>query len=253
MGSTVDDALSIVRVTILGRATLDVWLGRVVSVNKDGTTSAGVITARAATAAKSNGVVLLLVGANGVGTALDTLLNVDPGNIGLDIERLWALWRELQKLLHVEKLDAVAGALRSDDEGVLQDLHLAPDDGVVLGRKTTKVLELTIPSDLRERGTVGLTDGDEFTALVGPSPGARSVTDSITKLGVRLEVVQVYVLALVGLIEVRFCESRVLSRVLVLSHTWSASPFTASTRPFLHSILFLLARFLSKPAHFLLS
>jgi len=86
VGSTVDDALSIVRVTILGRATLDVWLGRVVSVNKDGTTSAGVITARAATAAKSNGVVLLLVGANGVGTALDTLLNVDPGNIGLDIE-----------------------------------------------------------------------------------------------------------------------------------------------------------------------
>lgn len=189
MGSTVDDALSIVGVTILGRATLNVRLSGVFGVNEDGATSAGVVTARAATAAKSNGVVFLLVGANGVGTALDTLLNVDPGDIGLDVESFRALRRELEELLHVEELDSVTDSFGSDDESVLEDLHLTPDDRVILSRKTAKVLKLTILGDLREGSTVGLTNGDEFTALVGPTPGTRTFTNSITELGVRLEVV----------------------------------------------------------------
>jgi hypothetical protein len=182
-------------VAILGRATLNVWLGNIICVDENGATCAGVVTARASTTAKSNDVVLLLVGADSVGTSGYTLGNVHPSNILLDVEGLGILGVKLEKLLHVEELDAVTDTLRANDEGILQDLHLAPDDGVILGRQTTKVLELTLLGDLGERSTVSLTDSNKFAALVGPSPGTGTFTDSVTELGVRLEVVHVNVLA----------------------------------------------------------
>jgi hypothetical protein len=54
----------------------------------------------------------------------------------------------------------VANTFRSDNEAVANDLYFTPDDGVVVGWKTTEVLQFTLLRDLREGGTVGLTDGN---------------------------------------------------------------------------------------------
>jgi len=90
----------------------------------------------------------------------------------------------------------VADTFGADDEAVANNLDLTPDDGVVVGGEATKVLELAILGDLGEGGTVSLTDGNEVSALVRPTPGTTSLANSITELLVRLEVVHVDVLAL---------------------------------------------------------
>jgi hypothetical protein len=189
--TTVHDALSVVSVAVLGRATLNVRLGDIISVDEDGSTSTGVVTTGTSTAAKSDSVVLLLVRTDSVRASGNTLGEVNPSNVGLDVEGLRVLWRELEELLHVKELNTVADTLRSDDESVLQDLHLAPDDRIVLGGEPAKVLEFTFLGDLRKRGTVGLTNGNELAALVGPSPGAGTFTNGITELSMGLEVVHV--------------------------------------------------------------
>jgi hypothetical protein len=170
VGSTVNNALSIVGVAVLGRATLNVRLGDVVGVDEDGATSAGVVATGASTAAESDDIVLLLVGTDSVGASGNTLGKIDPGNVLLDIEDLGALRVKLEELLHVEELDTVTDTLGANDKGVFEDLHLAPDDGVVLGGKATKVLELTLLGDLGESSTISLTNGDELAVFVGPSP-----------------------------------------------------------------------------------
>jgi hypothetical protein len=104
VGSAVDDALSVVGVAVLGRTALKVWLGWVIHVDVHGTTTASVIATGTTTAAKGNSVVLLLVGADSVGASLDTLRNINPRNIGLDVKGLGVLGRELKQLLHVEEL-----------------------------------------------------------------------------------------------------------------------------------------------------
>jgi hypothetical protein len=104
VGSAVDDALSVVGVAVLGRTALKVWLGWVIHVDVHGTTTASVIATGTTTAAKGNSVVLLLVGADSVGASLDTLRNINPRNIGLDVKGLGVLGRELEQLLHVEEL-----------------------------------------------------------------------------------------------------------------------------------------------------
>ena len=170
VGSAVDNALSIVGVSVLGCATLNVRLGDVVGVDEDGPTGAGVAAALGCTTAESDDVVLLLIRTDSVGGSDNTLSQVDPCNVLLDVEGLGALGVEIEELLHVEELDTVTGTLGTNDKSVLEDLHLAPDDRVVLGGKATKVLELTIFGHLGESSTVGLTNGDELTVLVSPSP-----------------------------------------------------------------------------------
>jgi hypothetical protein len=54
----------------------------------------------------------------------------------------------------------VANTFGSNNEAVANDLDFTPDDGVVVGWKTTEVLQFTLLRNLRERGTVGLTDGN---------------------------------------------------------------------------------------------
>lgn len=90
MGSTVDNALAIVSVAVLGRAALNVRLGDIIGVDVDGTTGAGVVAARATTATESSNVVELLVGTDSVGASGNTLGEVDPGNVGLDVKGLGA-------------------------------------------------------------------------------------------------------------------------------------------------------------------
>jgi hypothetical protein len=54
----------------------------------------------------------------------------------------------------------VTNTFGADNEAVTNNLDLTPDDGVVVGRKTTKVLELAVLGDLGKGGTVSLTNGN---------------------------------------------------------------------------------------------
>lgn len=191
--ATVDNALSIVSVAILRRAASLEGLVGVFHVDEDGTTSTSVVAAGAAAAANGNSVAELLVGNNVVGAAGDTIGEVHPANISPDVEGLGVPWAQLEQLLHVEELDAVAGALRSDNQGIPDLLDLAPNDGVIVGGQTTEVFELTFLGDLSEGSAVGLANGNKFSAtlLVCPTPAATALTDGITKLRVGLEVVEV--------------------------------------------------------------
>jgi hypothetical protein len=170
MRSTVDDALSVVGVTITRSAALNIRLGGVIKVDEDRTTSASVVTTRTAARAAGNSVVFLLVANDGVRTSSNTLGDVEPRNILLDIKDLGVLRRELEQLLQVEKLNTVTNTLGSDEECVANLLDLTPDDRVVVGWQAAKVLELTILGDFRERSAIGLTNSNELTALVNPTP-----------------------------------------------------------------------------------
>ena len=163
--SSVDNALSVMSVAILAVATLNIRLSGVVHVNEHGSTSAGVVTTGATASTAGDGVVLLVVGDDSVGTALDTLIDVDKSSILLDIESVGLLGRELKQFLQVEDLDMVTDTFGTDNEAVTNNLDLTPDDGVVVGRKTSKVLQLAVLGNFGERSTVSLTDGN----LVGIS------------------------------------------------------------------------------------
>jgi hypothetical protein len=97
--STVDNALSVMGVAVLAAATRDVRLGGVVHVDVYGSTSAGVVTTGATASTAGDGIVLLFVGNNSVGTALDTLVDVDESSVGLDVESVGFLGGKLKQLL----------------------------------------------------------------------------------------------------------------------------------------------------------
>jgi len=195
-------------VAILWGATSLVGLCGVINVDEDRATSTGSVAASAATTANSNGVVKLLVGNDVVRTARDTVGDVHPANVLLDVEGLGVLGAELEQLLHVEELDTVANTLRSDDQSVSDLLDLAPDDTVVAGGQTSEVFELTLLGHFGEGGTIGLTNGNELPAsgLVSPAPAAGAFTNSITELGVGLEVVEV----LESMVSLLFSNQRLL-------------------------------------------
>jgi hypothetical protein len=166
--STVDNALSVMSVAVLAVATLNVRLGGVVHVDEHGSTSTGVVTTGTTASTAGNGIVLLFVGDDSVGAALDTLVDVDKGSVLLDVESVRLLGRELEQLLQVKDLDVVTNTLGTNNEAVTNDLDLTPNNGVVVGGKASKVLQLTVLGDFGERSTVSLTDGD----LIGISFGS---------------------------------------------------------------------------------
>jgi hypothetical protein len=170
-----------------------VRLVRIINVNKDDATSAGVVAANAAATANSSSPATLLVSNDVVRATRNTIGDVHPANILLNIEDLGVPGAQLEQLLHIEELNAMANALRSDDKSVSDLLDLAPDDAVVAGRQASKVFELTLLGDFCESGTVGLANGDELSAgtLVSPAPATRALTNGITELCVSLEVVEV--------------------------------------------------------------
>lgn len=166
--STVDNALSVVSVAVLAVATLDVRLGGVVHVDEHGSTSTGVVATGTTASTAGDGIVLLLVGDDSVGTALDTLVDVDKGSVLLDVESVRLLGRELEQLLQVKDLDVVTNTLGTNNEAVTNDLDLTPNNGVVVGGKASKVLQLTVLGNFGERSTVSLTDSN----LIGISFGS---------------------------------------------------------------------------------
>jgi hypothetical protein len=99
VGATVDDALSIVCVAILASTALDVGLSGILHVDEHWSTLTGVISTGSTTGAVSNCVSELFVGNNGVCSALNTLVDVDKGNVLLDVESLRVLGRKFEYLL----------------------------------------------------------------------------------------------------------------------------------------------------------
>jgi hypothetical protein len=99
VGATVHDALSVVCVAVLASTALDVGLGGVLHVDEHWATFTGVISTGSTTRAVSNRVSELFVGNNGVCPTLDTLVDVDKGNVFLDVESLGVLGRKLEDLL----------------------------------------------------------------------------------------------------------------------------------------------------------
>ena len=95
-----------------------------------------------------------------MGTTLDTLVDVDKSNILNLVKGVRLLGRKLEQLLQVKDLDVMSNTFRPNNERVAEDFDLTPDDRVILGGKTTKVLELALLGNLREGSTVGLADGN---------------------------------------------------------------------------------------------
>jgi hypothetical protein len=158
--TTVNDTLTVVNVPVTGKASLNIGLGWVLHVDEHGTTSTSIVTAWSTAGSAGNGVVLLLVGDDGVGTTLDTLVDVDKSNILNLVKGVRLLGRKLEQLLQVKDLDVMSNTFRPNNERVAEDFDLTPDDRVILGGKTTKVLELALLGNLREGSTVGLADGN---------------------------------------------------------------------------------------------
>lgn len=112
---------------------------------------------------------------------------------------------KLLQLAHVEDLHAVIVGLAPNDDVALVPLDLPPHGGQragVLGQ-AAQVDELALLADLGERRAVLLSDGDELASLaVGPAPGAGAETILAAELGMGLEVVEIQVLALEGILGV---------------------------------------------------
>lgn len=79
---------------------------------------------------------------------------------------------EVEKLLHVENLNAVLDSFGADDDQVADGPDLSPPraDGVVLG-KSAEVDKLALRGDLGEGCSVVLSYGNKLTPVLGcPSP-----------------------------------------------------------------------------------
>jgi hypothetical protein len=185
----------------------------IVHVDEDGSPSACVVTTSAAATANRSGPATLLIGNDVVRATRNTIGDVHPANVLLDIESLGVPGAQLEEFLHVEELDAVASTFRPHNQSVSDLLDLTPNDAIVAGRETADVFELTLLGNLCESCTVGLANGNEFSAgrLVSPTPATRAFANGVTELCVSLEVVEV----LDDLV------SLVISKFLVLELTMS--------------------------------
>ena len=85
-------------------------------------------------------------------------------------------WVQVEKLLHVEDLNAVLDRLRADDDQVAECPDLSPPraDRVVL-RESAEVDQLALRGDLGEGCSIVLADCNELAPVLGcPSPRRRS-------------------------------------------------------------------------------
>jgi len=169
IGSTVDNALRIVDVTITLGASKRLGLGRISEIEEVKTGST--VGVCSWLSADGDSVLELLVDNNVMSTA-NRQKSVEVASkvlLGVKDDRLLGV--DLQKLGKIKDLDTVADGLRSDDDIVLVSADLTPLGRLRVLGQTAEVDELTLLGDLGEGGSVVLADGDEFTAVVGcPSP-----------------------------------------------------------------------------------
>jgi hypothetical protein len=189
-----------VDVSVFSTASQGNWVGGICQVEEDETSGE-----RAIARLESSGttVVSLFVGDDIVGSAQWELLVPPAVKVILVAEDLGTRGIDVQKFPQVKDLDTVVDGLTSDDKIALVTLDLAPQrwlSGCVL-RQSSKVDELTLLRHLGKRCAVFLGNADELPTLrAGPAPGPGTTTVGASKLCVRLEVVEIKVLALEGVL-----------------------------------------------------
>ena len=200
-GALVDDALGVVDVAVLGDAAGGGGLGGVGDVNDEHAARAGGVAGVGAGAA-ADGVdeVLLLVRDEVVGRAeaaeVGGQVRLLAEDLGLEEEGV-PPGLDLEELLEVEDLEAVAVGLGADVGVVADDLDVSPACGGRLGVEAAEVLELAAEGNLDEGDAVGLTDDAELAArpLVGPAPHVVAGLGLRGEILVAQEAVEVHVVA----------------------------------------------------------
>lgn len=190
VGSTVDNALSVVHVAIALGTSKRLGVGRISEIEEVQTGQA--VGVCSWLGADGNGVLELLVDNNIVSSANRQQFIIMTGKIRLCVKDNGLLGVDLEKLSKVEDLDTVTNSLGSDDDKVLVCADLSPlRNHRVLGQ-TAEVDELTLLGDLGKGCAVVLADGNELTAVVGgPSPGGRTPASGAAKSAVAQERVQI--------------------------------------------------------------
>lgn len=190
VGSTVDNALSIVHVAITLGTSKRLGVGRISEIEEVQTGQA--VGVCSWLSADGNSVLELLVDNNIVSSANRQEFIVMAGKVRLCVKDNGLLGVDLKKLGEVEDLDTVTNSLGSDDDKVLVGADLSPlRNHRVLGQ-TAEVDKLTLLGDLGKGCTVVLADSNELTAVVGgPSPGGRTPASGAAKSAVAQERVQI--------------------------------------------------------------
>ncbi|KAI9155668.1 aldehyde dehydrogenase [Paramyrothecium foliicola] len=161
VGSAVDQALGIVDVAIVLRRD---GVGRVGEVEEVEAGAADRVVAGLST--DGGEVAELLVDNNVVGTADRQQLAGPGGEVVLsELNRAGRV--NVEQLLQVEDLDAVADGLGADDGVVLVGADLAPLRGQRVGGQTAEIAHLAVLADLHESCALILANCNEFAAVGG--------------------------------------------------------------------------------------
>ena len=198
----VHNALRIVDIAILTTTTKSLGVLGIRQVKEDQT---GLQGASPRLEPNSNTVLLLLVRHNIVRPAQGQPLVPPAVQVLLVGENLGILGVNMLQLGQVKDLHAVVDGFGADKDVALVALDFSPERGRGRGvlRETAEIDELALLGDLGKGGAVFLSDGDELTALGrSPAPGTGALAGTGTELGVRLEVVQVEVVAAEGVLGV---------------------------------------------------
>lgn len=146
--SAVDKTLCIMHIAIASSTSGSGGVSRISHVDKDEATSARQVVPvphRLITTYRpsSNGIAELLIYDDVVRPSHRQL--VEMTSEILLCEDGWTIWVQVEKLLHVEDLDAVLDSLGADDDQIAERPDLSPSraDGVVLG-KSTEVYQLAL-------------------------------------------------------------------------------------------------------------
>jgi hypothetical protein len=110
--------------------------------------------------------VRLRVGNDIVRTTSGKVLEVTSKVVGV-AEQLGLGRVDSEQLLHVEDLDAVADSLTTDDHVVVLATDLTPLAARRVLGQASEVDELALLTDLCERSSVRLSDGDKLTSGAG--------------------------------------------------------------------------------------
>lgn len=206
------EALRIVDVSILGLVAGREGLRRVGEIDED---HAALESAVAGGGADGDSVLEVGVDNDIVGAA-DGELAEDTRAVLNRVEGVRLLPRlDLKELVEVEDLDVVVHGFGANDGEVVEDADLAPDLGLRAGGvgETAEIVEFAVGGDAGEGGAIGLKYGleharevagrggaylgndDVLLAVLGPTPRAGALAGGAAELGVRVERVEIDVLA----------------------------------------------------------
>lgn len=200
-------------VSILGTAARRERLGRILHIDIDESSSAGVVSWLSP---HCHGIVELLVD-NDIVRSSDWEIVKETCQVGPGVKSLGAARAEVEQLAHVEDLNVMVHGLGADDEVVAICLDFTPavssqhtshpaiccesdipntSIGSELLRQSSQVLQLsTLLIDLSKRHTIRLSNGSKLSPAVYPSPASTSSSLDTTKLSVRGKVIVIHIFA----------------------------------------------------------